>query len=170
MASTKHVLKLGRKHVSWDHSCHILPFQPILWNNYFPSEPAKPPKTAQHLFQRGVDYGRYGDLKQQDTVVQTANNMASRKKRRSCSRWLCVRNVPYSWYTCMSHKYSGYDTKHDWYYYIHCTCIDADRDTDPEEDADANIDTWLRDQGVGLLREASRGHRRAVRAERWWPQ
>ena len=27
------------------HSCHILPFQPILWNNYFPPEPAK---TAKH--------------------------------------------------------------------------------------------------------------------------
>ena len=27
------------------HSCHILPFQPILWNTYFPPEPAN---TAKH--------------------------------------------------------------------------------------------------------------------------
>ena len=27
------------------HSCHILPFQPILWNKYFPPEPAN---TAKH--------------------------------------------------------------------------------------------------------------------------
>ena len=27
------------------HSCHILPFQPILWNRYFPPEPAT---TAKH--------------------------------------------------------------------------------------------------------------------------
>ena len=40
-------------------SCHILPFQPILWNKDFPSEPAKPPKTAQNIFQRGVEYGKY---------------------------------------------------------------------------------------------------------------
>ena len=41
------------------HSCHVLPFQPILWNRYFPSEPAKQPITAPNLFQRGVEYGKY---------------------------------------------------------------------------------------------------------------
>ena len=44
-----------------NHSCHILPFQPILWNSFFPSEPAKPPRTAPNLFQRGVEYGKYAN-------------------------------------------------------------------------------------------------------------
>ena len=30
---------------AYDHSCHILPFQPILWNRYLPPEPAN---TAKH--------------------------------------------------------------------------------------------------------------------------
>ena len=38
------------------HSCHILPFQPILRNRYFPPEPAN---TAPNLFQRGVECGEY---------------------------------------------------------------------------------------------------------------
>ena len=28
------------------HSCHILPFQPILWNKYFPPEPANTAKRS----------------------------------------------------------------------------------------------------------------------------
>ena len=44
------------------HSCHILPFQPILWNGFFPSEPAKPPPTALNLFQTEVKYGKFGLL------------------------------------------------------------------------------------------------------------
>ena len=33
------------------HSCRILPFRPILWNSFFPSEPAKQPRTALNLIQ-----------------------------------------------------------------------------------------------------------------------
>ena len=40
------------------HGCHILPFRPILWNSFFPSEPAKPPRTALNLFQTEVKYGK----------------------------------------------------------------------------------------------------------------
>ena len=40
-------------------SCHILPFRPILRNKCFPPEPAKTAKHRPHLFQRGVDYGKY---------------------------------------------------------------------------------------------------------------
>ena len=32
------------------HGCHILPFRPILWNSYFPSELAKPRRTALNIF------------------------------------------------------------------------------------------------------------------------
>jgi hypothetical protein len=31
-----------------------------LWNKCFPSEPAKQPKTASDIFQRGAEYGKYG--------------------------------------------------------------------------------------------------------------
>ena len=37
------------------HSCHILPFQPILWNKYFPPEPAK---TAKHSPKSMSEEGR----------------------------------------------------------------------------------------------------------------
>ena len=40
-------------------SCHILPFQPILWNISLLSL-QKQPNTAPNLFQRGVEYGKYG--------------------------------------------------------------------------------------------------------------
>ena len=40
------------------HGCHILPFRPILCNSFFPSEPAKPPRTALNLFQTEVTYGK----------------------------------------------------------------------------------------------------------------
>ena len=35
------------------HSCHILPFQPILWNRYFPSEPAKTYKSNPQPISEG---------------------------------------------------------------------------------------------------------------------
>ena len=46
------------------HSCHILPFQPILWNNYFPPEPAKTAKRSPTFISEGgrwwqVWYNRY---------------------------------------------------------------------------------------------------------------
>ena len=44
-----------------EHGCHILPFQPILRNKYFPPEPAKQPRTALNLFQTEVEYGKYAD-------------------------------------------------------------------------------------------------------------
>ena len=37
------------------HSCHILPFQPILWNKYFPPESAK---TAKHSPKSNSEEGR----------------------------------------------------------------------------------------------------------------
>ena len=37
------------------HSCHVLPFQPILWNRCFPSEPVK---TAKHSPQSIPEGGR----------------------------------------------------------------------------------------------------------------
>ena len=37
------------------HSCHILPFQPILWNKYFPPEPAK---TTKHSPKSILEGGR----------------------------------------------------------------------------------------------------------------
>ena len=44
------------------HSCHILPFRPILRNRYFPPEPAKTAQTAPNLFQRGVEYDKYDKI------------------------------------------------------------------------------------------------------------
>ena len=41
------------------HSCHILPFQPILWNEYFPPEPAKTAKHSPKSISEGVEYGKY---------------------------------------------------------------------------------------------------------------
>ena len=35
------------------HSCHILPFQPILWNSYFPPEPVKPAKNSPSSISEG---------------------------------------------------------------------------------------------------------------------
>ena len=45
-----------------EHSCHILPFQQIMWNRYFPSEPAKHTKATPNLFQKGVEYGKYEEF------------------------------------------------------------------------------------------------------------
>ena len=46
MASKNVRIRCGAQFYSWfEHSCHILPFQPILWNKYFPPEPAN---TAKH--------------------------------------------------------------------------------------------------------------------------
>ena len=35
------------------HTCHILPFQPILWNRYFPPEPAKRAKHSPKSISEG---------------------------------------------------------------------------------------------------------------------
>ena len=35
------------------HSCHILPFQPMLWNKYFPPEPAKTAKNSPRSISEG---------------------------------------------------------------------------------------------------------------------
>ena len=35
------------------HSCHILPFQSILWNRYLPSEPVKTPKNRPPSISEG---------------------------------------------------------------------------------------------------------------------
>ena len=35
------------------HGCHILPFQPILWNEYFPPEPAKRAKHSPKSISEG---------------------------------------------------------------------------------------------------------------------
>ena len=43
--STTEAPRRGVNSKHWTHSCHILPFQPILWNKYFPPEPAN---TAKH--------------------------------------------------------------------------------------------------------------------------
>ena len=41
------------------HTCHILPFQPILWNTFFPSEPAKTAQDSPKSISEGVEYGEY---------------------------------------------------------------------------------------------------------------
>ena len=41
------------------HSCHILPFQPILRNKYFPSKPANTAKHSPKSISEGVEYGKY---------------------------------------------------------------------------------------------------------------
>ena len=40
-------------------SCHILPFQPIVWNRHFPSELVRTAKAAPNPFQIGVGYGNH---------------------------------------------------------------------------------------------------------------
>ena len=46
-------LKALGKYLEVPHSCHILPFQPILWNKYFPAEPANAAKHSQQLISEG---------------------------------------------------------------------------------------------------------------------
>ena len=52
-------LSLSRRRAVWGHSCHILPFQQIVWNSHFPSELVRTAKTAPNLFQIGVGYGNH---------------------------------------------------------------------------------------------------------------
>ena len=43
----------GGRLVCIPHTCHILPFQPILWNIYFPPEPAKATKNSPQWISEG---------------------------------------------------------------------------------------------------------------------
>ena len=52
-----------------DHSCHILPLQPILWNKYFPPEPANTAKHSPKSISAGE--ARRGSLDER-TIVQTS--------------------------------------------------------------------------------------------------
>ena len=43
----------GRGRIRQVRSCHILPFQPILWNRYLPSEPVKTAKNSPPSISEG---------------------------------------------------------------------------------------------------------------------
>ena len=67
------------------HSCHILPFQPTLWNSYFPSEPVKPAKNSPPSISEG------GRLWQVCTPFQGVFGSQQTYRSMVLVRWTCER-------------------------------------------------------------------------------
>ena len=114
------------------HSCHILPFQPIQWNNYFPPEPAN---TAKHSPKSISEEGRIWHVWLRKLVsawVRASFLGAVRSSPWSATRWR--RTTSYYYYSLLllvSKYYSlllplitttiswGILTYHYYYYYYY---------------------------------------------------
>ena len=74
-----------------NHSCHILPFQPTLWNSYFPSEPVKPAKNSPSSISEG---GRLWQVWQlaivQHAALGSAREVCGRQATWTYSRFAVV--------------------------------------------------------------------------------
>ena len=78
-----------------NHSCHILPFQPILWNRYLPSEPGKTTKKGPQSISEGGRIWQVG-------IWHVLNDQHDIPHAATTCYTLCIQHTPHKhsthWY------------------------------------------------------------------------